>query len=110
MPLEEWDSKIADLINHGLSDDEIPDYFDASEAMQFIRDYGAKYRRSDSDGTIDTPDDAWSEHQIWSRSQWRNEVTSQDTQLGYWAWVAHRVSGGATETERLDSDRGRRTD
>jgi hypothetical protein len=89
--LQEWDNRIADLMNCGLSDEEIPEYFNATEASQFIRDYCAKYRRADSDDTSVTIDDAWSEHPIWVRLEWVREVTSQDTQLGYWAWVVHQL-------------------
>ncbi len=40
-----WDEKIADLMNHGLSDEEIPDYFDSAQACNFIRDYSARLRK-----------------------------------------------------------------
>jgi hypothetical protein len=40
-----WDEKIADLMNHGLSDEEIPDYFDSVQACNFIRDYSARLRK-----------------------------------------------------------------
>jgi ribosome maturation factor RimP len=42
MALNDWNNKIADLINSGLSDEEISDYFDANDAIPLIRDYCAE--------------------------------------------------------------------
>jgi hypothetical protein len=46
MPLPGWDDKIADLMNHELNDDEIPDYLNSEQAMNFIRDYSARLRKT----------------------------------------------------------------
>jgi len=32
---------------------------------------------------------AWDEDLGWTRSEWMDDVTAGDTQLGYWEWVAH---------------------
>jgi hypothetical protein len=40
-----WDAKIADLLNHGLNDEEIADYFTAEQACNFIRDYSTALRK-----------------------------------------------------------------
>jgi hypothetical protein len=44
--LASWDEKIADLMNHGLNDEEIPEYFTFEQAMNFIRDYSAQLRKT----------------------------------------------------------------
>ncbi len=41
-----WDEKLADLMNHGLNDEEIPNYFNSEQAMSFIRDYSAQLRKT----------------------------------------------------------------
>lgn len=33
----------------------------------------------------------YSEHPKWTRGHWSAEVYDDDTQLGYWEWVEHRV-------------------
>jgi hypothetical protein len=40
-----WDGKFADLLNHGLNDEEISDYFTAEQACNFIRDYSSALRK-----------------------------------------------------------------
>ncbi len=42
--MRDWNEKIADLMNHGLNDEEVTDYFTADEAISFIRDYCAQFR------------------------------------------------------------------
>jgi hypothetical protein len=41
-----WDEKIADLMNHGLNDEEITEHFNSEQAMSFIRDYCAQLRKT----------------------------------------------------------------
>ena len=36
-----------------------------------------------------SPRDLWSEDSQFTRDEWRADVTQGDTNLGYWAWVAH---------------------
>lgn len=45
-------------------------------------------------------DDSWGEHALYGREDWKAEVANGDTQLGYWAWVEHRL-----EAEDDDGDR-----
>jgi len=33
-------------MNHGLNDEEIPEYFNSEQAMSFIRDYSAQLRKT----------------------------------------------------------------
>ena len=33
----------------------------------------------------------WGEHPDWPRQDWRQEVASEDTQVGYWEWVFNKV-------------------
>ena len=33
----------------------------------------------------------WGEHPEHSVQDWQYEVANDDTRLGYWAWVMHRV-------------------
>jgi len=42
--LASWDEKIADLMNHGLNDEEIPEYFDSAQMKNFLRDYSTWLR------------------------------------------------------------------
>ncbi len=44
MTLSGWDEKIADLMNHGLNDEEIPNQFNPEEMRNCIRDYSAQLR------------------------------------------------------------------
>ena len=43
--LASWDEKIADLMNHGLNDEEIPEYFDSAQMKNFLRDYSTWLRK-----------------------------------------------------------------
>jgi len=36
---------------------------------------------------------SWGEHPEHSLEDWRYEVANDDTRLGYWEWVAHRIEG-----------------
>lgn len=33
----------------------------------------------------------WGEHPAYPVSDWQYEVGNDDTRLGYWPWVAHRI-------------------
>lgn len=33
---------------------------------------------------------AWGEHPVFVRSQWKQEVADDNTQLSYWEWVIHQ--------------------
>ena len=33
------------------------------------------------------------EHPVWTRRDWRCEVNSENTLLGYWDWVKHSIFG-----------------
>ena len=34
--------------------------------------------------------DVWGEDPAWSRDEWKIDVETGDTNLGYWEWVDHR--------------------
>lgn len=38
------------------------------------------------------PDGTWGEHPEYPRGDWRDEVQTDDTQLGYWDWVVSKLS------------------
>lgn len=38
-----------------------------------------------------TEQDLWSEHSIFQRIDWQEEVGSGNTQLGYWNWVSNKI-------------------
>lgn len=38
-----------------------------------------------------TPSTGWGEHPTYSREDWKYEVRSDDTQVGYWEWVYNRL-------------------
>lgn len=42
-----------------------------------------------NDGTLG--DDYWGEHSSHSLEDWRYEVQSDDTRLGYWDWVKVQI-------------------
>lgn len=51
-------------------------------------------------------DGSWGEHPEHHRRDWREEVQTDDTQLGYWDWVAARLAEEDKERgARLDSSR-----
>lgn len=39
----------------------------------------------------------WGEHPDYPVLDWVNEVSNDDTRLGYWDWVAHQMSYGDQE-------------
>lgn len=53
--------------------------------------------------------DVWGEHPDYPREDWGNEAADNDTSLGYWEWVAHKVEAdgngfdGEEETEGEDA-------
>lgn len=51
--LHAWHAKIADLLNHGLSDAEAAEYFTLEQARNLVRDYIAVYRKSEVPDAID---------------------------------------------------------
>lgn len=36
-------------------------------------------------------DNVWGEHPDWEREGWRTDVANNDTNLGYWDWVCHKI-------------------
>lgn len=42
---------------------------------------------------------SWGAHPKFSRFDWRQEVASESTQLGYWDWVAAQIDHVAFEEE-----------
>ena len=38
--------------------------------------------------------DVWGEHPTYQRSDWRQEVSGNDTNLGYWDWVVQQIEAG----------------
>ena len=34
----------------------------------------------------------WSEHPLWPSDKWRDEVTNEETRVGYWQWVVARLA------------------
>ncbi|WP_448205338.1 hypothetical protein [Azospirillum sp. sgz302134] len=44
----------------------------------------------------------WGEHPDYPRSDWRCEVANDDTNLGYWPWVAHEIEVKESEAEEGD--------
>jgi len=40
----------------------------------------------------------WDEHPDFIRYDWREDVTTGDTALGYWAWVRHQIAAAKEET------------
>lgn len=34
----------------------------------------------------------WGQHPVFPRQEWRKEVANDDTLLGYWAWVHHKLN------------------
>ena len=41
----------------------------------------------------------WGEHPVYPITDWRNEVSNDDTRLGYWDWVAHQLEGDTSNHE-----------
>lgn len=44
-------------------------------------------------------EDVWSEDQEYPRSAWVEQVTNNDTNLGYWEWVSHSREIQTNETK-----------
>ena len=44
--------------------------------------------------------DFWIEHDEHTRADWRAEVADQNTQLGYWDWLFHKLVDEADGEER----------
>lgn len=55
-----------------------------------------------------SPRDVWSEDRQFTRDEWRADVTQGDTNLGYWAWVAHakNVLEDSAASDTADQDDG----
>jgi len=41
----------------------------------------------------------WGEHEHHLRCEWKEEVRNDDTTLGYWEWVSHRIEEGLHDTQ-----------
>ena len=39
-------------------------------------------------------EDVWQEHPRYEKWEWKAEVSNDDTILGYWEWVQHRLEEG----------------
>ena len=42
--------------------------------------------------------DTWDDHEIYTRDEWREEVDSGNTQLGYWEWASHKLDTESHES------------
>jgi len=79
---KEWDSETCQFIanhldNHGIS---IRDFEDDTGLT--VVELADKYAGEAG---------AWGEHPRFARHEWRLEVCSEDTQLGYWDWVVSQI-------------------
>jgi hypothetical protein len=41
-------------------------------------------------------EEPWAEHSFYTRFDWRQEVATSCTQLGYWDWVEHKIEAEDT--------------
>lgn len=47
---------------------------------------------------------SWGEHPVFQLVDWRAEVTSNDTRLGYWEWVANQLEVHRNEQEPANEE------
>lgn len=37
------------------------------------------------------PNGTWGEHPLWPVADWREEISNDDTRIGYWEWVEGKI-------------------
>lgn len=55
--------------------------------MELVEPYSPDINRD----IMPNPDNRWQDHPVYRRSDWNHEAGDDDTLLGYWEWVAHKL-------------------
>lgn len=72
--------------------------FTLSEINELVSDdtrLSPAHLREKYDGTLGPSD--WGEHPDHPMREWQGQVAMNDTRLGYWEWVQHRLQDDATD-------------
>lgn len=77
----EWDSETMDAVAAQVRAAGLP-LLDADDAALSAEELADKYAGEDG---------SWGEHPIHRRSDWREEVTNDNTLHGYWSWVVSKL-------------------
>uniref|UniRef100_A0A6M3IMI3 Uncharacterized protein n=1 Tax=viral metagenome TaxID=1070528 RepID=A0A6M3IMI3_9ZZZZ len=63
-----------------------------------LNEFEIKYGRLFFKKPCEKPEkNVWDENPEYPRSDWKDEVNNDDTNLGYWDWVEHQIESNETE-------------
>ena len=78
----------------------LPEWLAKANGLEYEKSTnGYSNQKPQNTRTYKIPDDVWGNDPEFSRADWGYEASQNDTNLGYWEWVAHR-------REAAENDRG----